>query len=407
MRKKRFIFTIAGILMVGAFISSCTKEENLAFPDPSQTALKAASLSGLTPTEQLGKDIFHDKNISDPVGMSCATCHGSAMGFTGPDEAINEAGAAYPGAFPGRFGNRKPPSAAYGGSSPILYQDAGAWIGGMFWDGRATGWILGDPLAEQAQGPFLNPLEHNVSSAESVIQIIKSSNYADLFEQVYGIGSLDNAEAFNNVGRAVAAYEISAEVSPFSSKYDMFLAGKAKLTGQEAKGLKLFNGKGKCNLCHVSDGDTPLFTDFSYDNTGIPKNPANPFYTMPPVYNPDGMNWIDPGLGGYLASTAGKTPDYSAFAVANKGKFKVPTLRNVDKRPYKSFTKAYSHNGVFKSLYEVVHFYNTRDVEAWPAPEYALTVNHVELGNLGLNKGEEIAIVAFLQTLSDGYVIKK
>ncbi len=402
MKKNRLSFVIAGILIVGTFISSCTKEENLAFPDPSQTALKSANFSGLTPTEQLGKHIFNDKNISVPAGVSCATCHGPEVGFTGPDQAINEAGAVYPGAFPGRFGNRKPPSAAYAGSSPILNQDAlGAWVGGMFWDGRATGWTLGDPLAEQAQGPFLNPLEHNVSSAADVIEIIKSSNYATLFEEVYGSGSLDNAEAFNNVGRAVAAYERSIEVSPFSSKYDMFLAGRAKLTGQEARGLELFNGKGKCNLCHVSDGGAPLFTDFSYDNTGVPKNPANPFYTMPSEYNPDGMDWIDKGLGSFLSSID------NATATENMGKQKVPTLRNVDKRPYKRFTKAYMHNGVFKSLYEVVHFYNTRDIETWPAPEYALTVNRSELGNLGLNKGEEIAIVAFLQTLSDGYVNKK
>jgi cytochrome c peroxidase len=401
--RKKTIYFIAGILMVGAFLFSCTKEKDLAFSDPSQTVLKKAPLSGLTPTEQLGKDIFYDKNISVPAGTSCATCHGPEVGFTGPDQAINAAGAVYPGAFPGRFGNRKPPSAAYGGSSPILHQDAGgAWIGGMFWDGRATGWILGDPLAEQAQGPFLNPLEHNISSTAAVIEIIKSSTYASLFEQVYS-GSLNGPvdEAFNNVGRAVAAYERSAEVSPFSSKYDMFLAGKAKLTSQEARGLEFFNGKGKCNLCHVSEGLKPLFTDFSYDNLGVPKNPANPFYTMPPPYNPAGMNWIDLGLGSFLGSIGDLT------ATENMGKQKVPTLRNVDKRPFKKFTKAYMHNGVFKSLDEVVHFYNTRDVETWPAPEYASAVNHNELGNLGLNKGEEIAIVAFLQTLSDGYLIKK
>ncbi len=200
-------------------MESCTKEENLAFPDPPQTALKAAHFSGLTlsPTEQLGKHILNDKNISVLGGMSCATCHGPEVGFTGPDQAINAAGAVYTGAFPGRFGNRKPPSAAYGGSSPILHQNTGgAWVGGMFWDGRATGRILGDPLAEQAKGPFLNPLEHNVSSSAAVIQIIKNSTYATFFEEVYGSGSLDNAEAFNNVGRAVAAYERSTEVSPFS-----------------------------------------------------------------------------------------------------------------------------------------------------------------------------------------------
>ena len=93
---------------------------------------------------------------------------------------------------------------------------------------------------------------------------------------------------------------------------------------------------------------------------------------------------------------------------AEWGKQKVPTLRNVDLRPAKKFVKAYSHNGYFKSLEEIVHFYNTRDVPGagWPAPEVAANINTAEMGNLGLNRGEEIAIVAFLQTLSDGYVPK-
>lgn len=94
------------------------------------------------------------------------------------------------------------------------------------------------------------------------------------------------------------------------------------------------------------------------------------------------------------------------MAAANLGKHKVPTLRNVDKRPGNGFPKAYMHNGVFKSLKEVVHFYNTRDVASanWPPPEVAVNVNTSELGNLGLTDAEENAIVAFMQTLSDGYV---
>jgi cytochrome c peroxidase len=88
------------------------------------------------------------------------------------------------------------------------------------------------------------------------------------------------------------------------------------------------------------------------------------------------------------------------------GKFKVPTLRNVDLRPNRRFVKAYGHNGYFKSLWEIVHFYNTRDVPGagWPAPELADNINTTEMGNLGLNYGEELAIVAFLKTLSDGFV---
>ena len=80
----------------------------------------------------------------------------------------------------------------------------------------------------------------------------------------------------------------------------------------------------------------------------------------------------------------------------------MPTLRNVDARPSASFVKAYGHNGYFKSLEEIVHFYNTRDVPGagWPAPEYAANMTS-EVGNLGLTPAEEEAIAAFLKTLTD------
>ena len=211
--------------------------------------------------------------------------------------------------------------------------------------------------------------------------------------------------AYERIARSIAAYERSKEVNPFSSKFDAYVEGKAKLTKQEKDGFRLFLTKGNCANCHIvtpgKSSEQPLFTDFTYDNLGIPKNPANPFYTMPPEFNPAGTNWIDLGLGGFLATV----PDYAASAPENQGRQKVPTLRNVDKRPYPGFVKAYGHNGYFKSLKEIVHFYNTRDVAAanWPPPEFPMTVNHTELGNLGLSDAEEDAIVAFLQTLTDGY----
>ena len=158
----------------------------------------------------------------------------------------------------------------------------------------------------------------------------------------------------------------------------------------------MFRGKGKCAACHAE----PLFTDFTYDNLGVPKNPMNPFYDMP--YNSDGESWVDPGLGGFLQAAGYDETVYGP----EWGKQKVPTLRNVDLRPFKRFIKAYGHNGYFKSLEETVHFYNTRDVPGagWPDPEVAANINATEMGNLGLNHGEELAIVAFLKTLSDGYV---
>jgi cytochrome c peroxidase len=364
----------------------------------------------LTPEEQLGKFLFFDEILSNPITQSCATCHAPEAGFTGPDSYINLSQAIYPGAVHTRAGNRKPPTAAYGGDSPVLYYDGveELWIGGMFWDGRATGWTLDDPLAEQALGPFLNPLEQNLPMARLVVIRVAKSEYAPLFEQVWGPGSLDFvndvAGTYERIGRSIAAYERSDEVNPFTSKYDFYLKGQVELTDQEAEGLALFEGKAMCSACHLSqpgpEKEPPLFTDFTYDNLGVPKNPSNPFYSMPRKWNPDGEDWVDYGLGGFLKS-AGYEP---AVYELELGKQKVPTLRNVDRRPdVDGFVKAYGHNGFFKSLKDIVHFYNTRDVEEWPPAEVALNVNSNELGDLGLSDAEENAIVAFMKTLSDGY----
>jgi cytochrome c peroxidase len=366
--------------------------------------------SVLTPLEELGKSLYFDDNLSNPPGQACAACHAPETGFTGPDSDINATDAVYPGAVHQRAGNRRPPTAAYAGDSPVLYYDEGeeVWVGGMFWDGRATGWTLGDPLAEQALGPFLNDLEQNLPMARLVLIRVANSDYTQLFEEVWGPGSLDFvndvAGSYERVGRSIAAFERSSEVNPFTSKFDYYLQGEATLTAQEALGLELFEGKAMCSACHLSepepDGEPPLFTDFTYDNLGVPKNPENPFYNMPRRWNPDGQNWIDYGLGGFLQN-AGYEPDVYEPEL---GKQKVPTLRNIDKRPSNDFVKAFGHNGFFKSLEEIVHFYNTRDVAVWPAPEAPMNVNTDELGNLGLTPDEEVAIVAFMKTLSDGYV---
>jgi len=186
----------------------------------------------------------------------------------------------------------------------------------------------------------------------------------------------------------------------------------AEFTPLEAEGRALFDGKAGCVGCHMP----PLFTDYTFDNLGTPKNPDNPFYGEDQVFldngepiNPAGAAWVDLGLGGYLATLpdaffAGLGLDKTTAVAENRGKQKVPTLRNVDLRPAPMFPKAYMHNGALKSLKEVVHFYNTRDVEAWPPPEVAANVNTDELGNLGLTPAEEDAVVAYMMTLSDGYV---
>lgn len=384
-----------------------------------------AALAAATPVEKFGEALFFDKRLSSPMGQSCASCHGAKVGFTGPMSMINRTGAVYPGAVRERFGNRKPPAAAYGGNSPLFHLDeAGFFVGGMFWDGRATGEVTGDPLADQAMGPFLNPVEQNNPSELAVCEKVAAGPYAFLYPAAFG-APLDCSQvedghlvAYKNFARAIAAFERSEAVSPYTSKYDAVKAGKAFFTPQEARGEALFNGKAKCFLCHSGKD----FTDFTYDNIGSPKNPQNPFYRMDTVYldsgdpiNPEGEEWIDYGLGAILETRS----DYAALADANMGKHKVPTLRNVDLRPGRMFVKAFGHNGYFKSLEGIVHFYNTRDVKpvcgapltmdealvqgCWPAPEVAENVNKTDLGDLKLTAGEEAAVVAFLRTLSDGF----
>jgi cytochrome c peroxidase len=365
----------------------------------------------LEPIEQLGKHLMFDQSLSTPPKMSCATCHAPEAGFTSPDAELNEDFGIYHGAIEVRFGNRKIPSAAYAGDSPPLYydEDLDLWIGGMFWDGRATGWVLGDPLAEQAMGPFLNPVEHNVPFARQVVRKVALSGYAELFRQVWGPGSLDPVKdvegSYERIARSIAAYERSHEVNPFDSKYDYWLNGEVQLTPEEELGRQLFDGKANCAICHNSqpgpNGEPPLFTGYSYANLGLPKNPHNPFYTQPRKFGVNRANWIDPGLGGFLMSLGLPAEVYQPEI----GKHKTPTLRNVDRRPSPDFVKAYGHNGVFKSLEEVVHFYNTRAVPGmgWPDPEVPVNITGL-LGDLGLTPLEESALVAFLKTLTDGYV---
>jgi cytochrome c peroxidase len=396
----------------------------------------------LTPMELLGKRLFFDK-ISDPPSMSCATCHSPAVGWTGPVAGVNKHGGVYRGAVSKRFGNRKPPANAYITFSPVFgLNDDGEFVGGNFWDGRATGEVLGNPAADQALGPFLNPVEQNMPSPQAVCEHVAQSRYADLFEEVWGpIDCSDDGflTVYFQIGLSIEAYESSLEVNQFSSKFDLYwclcleagndpedcgLAEGEKdvldpyhvLTDQEFDGLIEFGEY--CAPCHVShipgpDGVPPLFTNYEFENIGVPINPENPFYDMDRVFlddgtpiNPLGDEWVDFGLGDFLRTR----PEWEALAPENDGKHKVPSVRNVDKRFGPGFPKAFMHNGVFKTLAEVVHFYNTRDVpeEGWPPPEVDVNVNQdilegVPLGNLELDAEAEAATVAFLKTLSDGY----
>ncbi len=173
--------------------------------------------------------MFFDTDLSVNGTQSCAACHAPEVGFTGPDAAVNLGGAVYQGALPNHFGNRKPPASAYAGDSPLLHFDEadGGWFGGMFWDGRATGAVLGDPLAEQAQGPFLNPLEQAIANDQVLCVQVSSRPSMPASSSKYGTQTTldcakDSEGVYEKIGRSVAAYERSAEVNPFSSKFDLF-----------------------------------------------------------------------------------------------------------------------------------------------------------------------------------------
>lgn len=356
-------------------------------------ACSRSSAPALTPLEQLGKSVFFDQRLSLGGNQSCATCHAPEFGWTGDLAVVNAGPAVYEGSVKGLFGNRKPPTVAYA-MAPVLHtrveEGETLFVGGNFWDGRATGERLGDPIADQAQGPFVNPVEQALPDTGCVVRRACSATYLVGLEALHPgscsiawpsdvdaacaqpAGTLrmqpqDRAKSdqvYDRIAAAVAAYERSREVNPFSSKFDRSLAGGTALTTEEKEGLDLFVGRGKCANCHPvdrgPDGQPPLFTDFTFDNLGVPRNPENPWYQASRELNPSGAAWVDDGLGAFLATQTA----WRGFAEANLGKHKVPTLRNVELRPTEAFVKAFMHNGYFKTLAGLVHFYNTRDVKA-------------------------------------------
>jgi cytochrome c peroxidase len=416
--------------------------------------------------ELLGKALLYDEQLSVDRNEACAFCHMPETGFTGPISQLNRTTAAYPGSVRTRFSDRKPQTHTYAPLSPVLHFNPyqGDMVGGNFWDMRATGRRIGNPAAEQAEGPPVNPVEMGLTDPACEVYRASQRPYRGLFEQVWGkqafaitwpkdieticnqpgpppaddpfpvhLKATDRGTAFttfDQIAQSLAGYEASAEVSPLSSKFDAFLGGKVQLTEQEKQGYDLFRGRAHCNECHRDGGpgEDPLFTDFTASNIGTPANLALPFYaeSQPDargyVANTSGSLFIDMGVGGFLtqghplSQPSARDPHWASHGPQNMGRFQVPTLRNVDKRPDPSFIKAYGHNGYFKSLKAIVHFYNTRDTLprcrpndpgegtlCWPAPETTANMNRRFIGSLGLTDAEEDAIVAFLRTLSDGW----
>lgn len=360
-------------------LAACLQEQSASAHGAAVPAPAAVAVVGL------GEQLFHDTSLSSSGTQACASCHDAAAGFSDPDAAppVSE------GAMAGLFGSRNTPTAAYAAFIPALgatlEDGAVLWAGGLFHDGRV------DTLEQQAQQPFLNPVEMNNASAAAVIARLRTSPVATSFLAVYGADALDPGredEAFARVASAIAAFERTPAFAPFNSRFDDYSAGRGSLTTQELEGMAVFvrADKGNCAACHSiargPRGEPPLFTDFTYDNLGVPRNPDTTFFAA---------DFVDDGLATTLAARG------EASAAAQRGKFRVPTLRNVAR------SAPYMHNGVFSSLREVVEFYNTRDTAPgrWGATEVPATVNHDELGNLGLTDRDIDALVAFLNTLSD------
>lgn len=406
----------------------------------------------------LGKLLLFDKNLSVNRNEACVFCHMPETGWTGPVSALNATTSAYPGSVRTRFGPRRPQSYGYATLAPTLYFDQNKrdLVGGNFWDMRASGIRLGSPAAEQAEGPLVNPAEMAFADPACAVERVSLSPYRSLFEAVWGTVAFDikwptdfeqicsrpgppspgdpfpvhlsagdrgrASAAYDQIGMAMQAFEASAEVNAFSSKYDAVRVGRAKFSALEHRGYVLFRGKARCAECHRDTGESPLFTDFTADNLGVPRNSAEPFYAEDQpdaagyAANRLGARYVDDGVGAFLAGADNPNGKWAEFADSYRGKFQAPSLRNVDKRPRPDFVKSYMHNGYFKSLKEVVHFYNTRDalprckpndpgekVTCWPAPEQPANVNTTQMGHLGLSNADEDAIVAFLKTLTDGY----
>ena len=328
----------------------------------------------LTDQEQVGKMLYFDENLSEPAGQACASCHHPDFGFADPDRHLPVS----EGVIPGRFGNRNSPSAAYAMFFPIFTLKSGIQ-GGQFWDGRAP------DLAAQARGPFLNPVEMNNLTRGQVIGKIAVSAYANLFDSVCGPdafapGNVD--DSYVCMSEAIAAFEMTDELNKFTSKFDCVEAGPAQFTPQEDRGRRLFSGSGKCGHCHPAKegGNRPvLFTDFKFHNIGLPNNRI--------VFQLVGAPFVDLGLGGFLNDQR------------EDGRFKSEHLRNIE------LTPPYMHNGVLTDLWQVVHFYNTRDVlppcdpalgnldpgfatECWPAPEISDNMDSSFVGDLSLTFDE-------------------
>ena len=341
----------------------------------------------------LGQILFFDTALSRNQTQNCSTCHNPDTAFVDLRENSAQKMVSA-GDDPHLFGNRNSPIMLYAKYSPAFYFDEKTqqYIGGQFWDGRAKN------LTEQAGGPPLNPLEMGMPSKLEVAKRLASlPMYVGLFMQHYGEDvwqSVDNV--YSAMEDAIATFQQEkALLAPFDSKYDKFLRQEYQLTELEEKGRSLFFDKNQtnCSSCHqLQEGNhaEETFSNYHYYNIGVPKN------TALIAHNNLASDFVDNGLL--------DNPRVNGD-VMQKGKFKVPTLRNV------AVTAPYMHNGVFKELKTVLLFLdhynnpqrkiNPETQQQWDAPEYEATLAHEDLKGKPLSDDQIEALEAFLKTLTD------
>ncbi|MCG3661561.1 cytochrome-c peroxidase [Aliarcobacter butzleri] len=339
--------------------------------------------------EDLGRILFFDVNLSKNRTQSCATCHNPNAGFVDDrDNGVKKMASL--GDDGKSLGDRQAPTASYAKFSPAFHFDEKAkkYVGGQFWDGREA------TLEGQAGGPPLNPVEMGMSDKKAVVDRLKENTlYVDSFKKIFGADIFKNDDkAYEAMTIAIASFERTDEFSPFDSKYDRYLKGEYDLTPLEDLGKSIFfsNNNNSCANCHVLKGEDKegeTFTNYQYHNIGTPANNE--------LRAKNGVKAIDEGL---LANS-------NVSDVAQKGKHKVPTLRNV------AVTGPYMHNGVFKDLKTVVEFYdkyNNKDRnidpetnKPWDEPEVKDNISLQELKANKLTDRKVEALVAFMKLLTD------
>ena len=342
---------------------------------------------------ELGRALFFDRNLSLSRSQSCASCHDPARGFT--DSRDNGVGGAVSRGADGRsLGSRHAPSAAYAALVPPLHRDRdGAYVGGLFHDGRAR------DLADQAGQPILNPLEMQMPDAAAVVARLRENpDYVTAFKRQFGATLFDDdPAAFAALRQALAAFERTPLFLAFDSRYDRYLRGELQLTAAEEEGRTLFfSSLMNCTSCHLNGSGTidprETFTDNRYFNVGLPANQT--------LRHNQGQRETEVDRG--LRANPRVSDD------AELGKFRVPTLRNV------AVTAPYMHNGVFRELRTAIFFYNQHIVEnarntinpetgkPWGPPEVAGTVARERLA-LGQPLDDERIelVIAFLRALTD------